>query len=335
MKRQIWLLVVILIITLVVAVSIGSVQVPLEALFEVLFNNNEIRESYQQFDSILTIVRIPRVLTVTLVGMALSLSGGIMQGLLQNPLADGSTLGVASGASLGAIIFILFGSYIPRLTISSPFIGASLGAFLSLIIILGLARIIDRNYSNITVILVGIIFSMLTSSVINFLITIAGDRLRTIVFWSMGSLSGSKYEDVIILLLVVLIAIIILYVRAVDLNAFTLGEDHARNIGVDVKKSRLLFMIIASVLIGTSVAIAGNIAFVGLIIPHITRMITGPNHRRLFPVSALIGGIFLAWADLIARTIAAPKELPIGVITSFVGTIVFLIILVRQKRGVL
>lgn len=331
--KKTWITFLILIISIFICISLGSVAIPLDVTAHILFKGQPLAENQRHYVNIIQSVRLPRVLATMLVGMALSLSGAIMQGLLQNPLADGSTLGVSSGASLGAVLSIIFSQWLPQIGLESTFVGASLGALLGFIIILYIARMVNPNYSSLTIILVGIIFSMFTSSIISFLITFAGDKLRTIVFWSLGSLAGARYQDVIILALVVLITSLIVIFKAVDLNALSLGEDHAHNIGLNVKKSRFIFLLAASLLIGTSVAVAGSIAFVGLIIPHISRMIAGSNHRNLLVSSLLNGGVFLLWTDLLARTIMPPRELPIGVISSFIGSIVFIFILLRQRRS--
>ena len=332
MKRKWFLMFAVLMITVMVSISVGSVNVPFDAIISIIFNPSSVTESQQQYVNIINVIRIPRVFTVMLVGMALSLSGAVMQGLLKNPLADGSTLGVSSGAALGAILTMILGWVIPIQGLNMIFIGASLGAFLSMMGILAFARLLDQSFSNATLILVGIIYSMLTSSIMSLLIAMSGEKLRNIVFWSMGSLAGTTYSDVKILLGVIIVCLAVLFWKARDLNAFALGEDQARNIGVDVVKSRIILLVVVSVLIGASVAIAGTIAFVGLIIPHITRRISGPNHITLFINCFFVGGTFLMLADLFARTILAPQELPIGVITALIGTILFLMILVKEKR---
>lgn len=334
MKRSWILWLGILLGLFVLCVALGSVWIPLDTTLMAIFRPDQVPDADNHFVSILRIVRLPRVLNVMLVGMALSLSGVVMQGLLQNPLADGSTLGISSGASLGAVLAILTGLYVPGTAFDGTFIGASMGAFISLLIILALTTALDRNYSSATIILVGIIFSMLTSSMINFLVTLADQKLRTIIFWTMGSLAGSDWTDTYLLAGVVFTSALCLWVMGTDLNAFALGELEARNIGVHVGRSRLIFLVVVAVLIGTAVSISGSVAFVGLIIPHLSRKLFGPNHRTLLPASMLVGGSFLMLADLVARTILAPKELPLGVITSFVGTLLFFLIMFRQRRQV-
>ena len=233
--------------------------------------------------SILLSVRLPRVLCVAMTGAALSLAGGAMQGLLKNPLADGSTLGVSSGAALGAVTAIAFGITLPGLPFAGTMVLAVLFAFLSLLGILGLAFKLDRSLSTNTIILVGVVFSMFASSLMSIIITFAADRLQSITFWTMGSLQGKNYTDAAVLggALVLFGGVILLHAR--ELNAFAVGEDNARHIGVNVRRVRLTLLIAVSGLIGVCVSIGGTIGFVGLVTPHMVRMIAGPNHRRLLP----------------------------------------------------
>jgi len=206
-------------------------------------------------------------------------------------------------------------------------------AFLSMLFILWATYRIDRTLSSSTLILMGIVFSMFVNSVISLLLVFYDDKIEQIIFWTMGSLSGTTYQDVLMLFTIFVVFGGIILVHAEEVNAFSLGEEQARNLGVDVQKVRMLLLISVAALIGTAVAIAGTIGFVGLVVPHISRMLVGPNHKRLYPMAIMFGAIFLMLTDLIARTIAAPLELPIGIITSFIGAIVFIFIFKNQKRG--
>lgn len=296
--------------TFILCIGIGSVKITSEWLS----------------NPIIIYVRIPRVLCAALLGAALALSGATMQGLLRNPLADGSTIGVSSGASLGAVIAIAFGINISGIPFAGTVSTAMIFAFISLLFILSLAYKIDNSLTTNTIILIGIIFSMFINSIISFIIVFAGDKVRQISFWTMGSLSGSSNIDALFLSVALIIFGGIIFCFSQELNAFALGEESARHIGVNVKKVKLLLLISVSVLIGVCVSTGGNIAFAGLVIPHIIRLITGPNHKKLLPASFFSGAIFLMLSDLVSRTIFAPIELPIGVITSFIGSVVFVYI---------
>jgi iron complex transport system permease protein len=255
-----------------------------------------------------------------------------MQGLLRNPLADGSTLGVSSGASLGAVIAIAFGIRMPSFPFAGTMVMAIIFAFLSLIIILTLSYKMDFSLSTNTIILIGVIYSMFVSSVLSLITTFASDRVKQITFWLMGSLSGSSYENALVLFIALVIFGVIILFHARELNAFAIGEENARHIGVNVKRVKFIVMIAVSGLIGVCVSIGGTIGFVGLVVPHMVRMLTGPNHKRLIPTSLFGGAIFLMFADLIARILLNPLELPIGVVTSFIGAILFIYIFYSSRR---
>lgn len=317
------------VLVFLLCICAGSVTVPLKDTLQVLFGTSMNLAARK----IVLAVRLPRVLCAALVGASLSLCGAAMQGLLKNPLADGYTLGISSGASLGAILAFLFHISFENLPFSGTMIMASLFAFLSLLVILGLAYRVDRSLSTNTIILIGIIFSMFVSALSSLLITFAGEKIRSITFWTLGSLSGSTLANAAILGGTLLVCGSILIGQAGELNAFAIGEDNARSIGVNVRKSRLLVLSASSVLIGVSVSVSGTIGFVGLVIPHILRLVVGPNHRKLLPACIFGGMCFLMLADLAARTIIRPVELPIGVVTSFIGAVVFVVIFCHSRRA--
>lgn len=316
-------------------VCLGSVRIPLEDTLRVV--SDAVRGlpspgSLKLARSVIVPVRLPRVLCVALVGASLALAGAAMQGLLKNPLADGSTLGVSAGASLGAVLAIAFGITFPKLPFAGTMVMAILFALLSLLIILGLAYRLDCSLSTNTIILIGVIFSMFASSIMSIVITFASDHLKSITFWTMGSLQGASYRNAAVLGATLLICAAVLLLHAGELNAFAVGEDNARQIGVNVRRVRLVVLITVSCLIGVCVSIGGTIGFVGLVTPHMVRMIVGPNHKRLLPASLFSGAVFLMLADLTARTLLNPRELPIGVVTSIVGAMVFVGIYYRSRR---
>ena len=278
-------------------------------------------------------VRLPRVVNVALVGAALSLCGAAMQGLLRNPLADGSTLGVSSGASLGAVLALALGVTLPGTAFGGTMLLAMIFAFLSLMLILALAYALDRSLATYSIILIGVIFSMFASSVMSLIISWSGDKLRSITFWTMGSLSGTGFAHARVLAAALLVCGAVVLAHARELNAMAIGEDDARHVGVNVRRVKLTLMIAVSVLIGVCVSVGGTIGFVGLVVPHMARMIIGPNHGRLLPASMLAGAIFLLLCDLIARTLLRPIELSIGVVTSLVGAVAFVLIFYRTRRA--
>ena len=320
--------------TMVLCICVGSVRISFSDTVTAVWNaawGLPLPENIAK--NIILNVRLPRVLCVTLAGAALSICGAAMQGLLRNPLADGSTMGVSSGAALGAIIAIATGFTLPGISFGGSMVMAMAFAFGSLILILSLAYALDRSLNTSSIILIGVIFTMFISSIISLVITFASDHTRSLSFWTMGSFSGVNYDQVKIMGLALLLGGGILIRFSPELNAFAIGEDNARHIGVNVKRVKLIILITVSVLIGVCVSISGTVSFVGLIMPHIARMLVGPNHKRLLPAALFSGAIFLLLADLTARTLLSPIELPIGVVTSIVGAVAFVIIFYRTRKA--
>ena len=198
---------------------------------------------------------------------------------------------------------------------------------------LSLAYALDRSLSTSSIILIGVIFTMFISSIISLLITFCSDHTRSLSYWTLGSFSGVNYDQVKLLFLALLLCGGILFRFSPELNAFAISEDNARHIGVNVKRVKLIIMITVSVLIGVCVSISGTVSFVGLVMPHIARMLVGPNHKRLLPASLFSGAIFLLLADLVARTLLSPIELSIGVVTSMVGAVAFVIIFNKTRKA--
>ena len=325
----------VLIASVLICVSVGSVNIPIADTARALWDgilNLICGKALPRggVHSIILFSRLPRVLCVMLTGASLSLCGGAMQGLLRNPLADGSTLGVSSGASLGAVIAIACGIIIPGLAGVGTMVMAILFAFLSLGLILLLSYRIDRNMSTNTIILMGVVFSMFSTSIISLITVFSQEKVKTITFWTMGSLANTNYINVTTILVAFIICSTVLLCCTRELNAFAIGEENARHIGVNVKAVKLIVLISVSALIGVCVSIGGTIGFVGLIIPHMMRKLFGPNHKRLLPATIFFGGIFLLYADLISRVLLRPLELPVGVVTSIIGTVVFIFIFARK-----
>ena len=323
-----------LLAAMLLSICLGSVSIPLGDTFTALWNTLwglEIPAGISR--NIILNVRLPRVINVALVGAALSLCGAAMQGLLRNPLADGSTLGVSSGASLGLVIALALGTLIPSASVAGRMLVAMAVGVLCLLLILSLAYALDRSLSTSSLILIGVIFSMFASSLINLIISFSPEHIKSVTFWTMGSLSGTNYSHAGILALALLLCGGVILRCSRELNVFAIGEDHARHIGVNVRRVKLLILAAVSILIGVSVSIAGTIGFVGLVMPHMARMLTGPNHQRLLPASMFSGAIFLLLADLASRTLLSPVELPIGVVTSLVGAAAFIAILYRTRKA--
>ncbi|AXN41749.1 iron ABC transporter permease [Peribacillus butanolivorans] len=317
-------------------ISFGSVSVPIPALIQIIgkefFHLPISVEPDVMLTNIVMNIRLPRVLLAGLVGASLAIAGAAFQGLLRNPLADPYTLGISSGASVGAVLTLF-------LNISLPLIGlytlpalSIMFSLLTIFCVLTFARKMDRSMKVETIILTGIIFSSFLSAFISLMIALTGEELRQIIGWLMGSVSMRGWNYIAIILPFFIIGSLILIMNTQELNAMTFGEDRAKHLGVNVQRRKMWILIAGSILTGAAVAVSGTIGFVGLVIPHLVRRIWGPDHKHLLPLSLLVGSGFLILADLVARTIIAPSELPIGVITSLIGAPAFALILLKRRR---
>lgn len=284
--------------------------------------------------NILWNIRMPRAVLAGLVGAALAIAGAAFQGLLKNPLADPYTLGVSSGASVGAVMTLFFGISIPFLGSFTLPVMSMLGALLTMLAVIGFAKLVDRSMKMETVILTGIIFSSFLGSIISLMIALTGEELRQIIGWLLGSVSMRGWPYVQMSLPFILIGSFILWLNRRELNAMLFGEERAKHLGVDVRKRKMAVLIGGSVLTGSAVAVSGTIGFVGLVVPHMVRLVWGADHRHVLPLSFINGAALLIVCDLVSRTIISPTELPIGVITAFIGAPVFAFIFFRQRKGV-
>ena len=315
----------ILLISIWCGVSIGSVSVPLSTLWDA--------EADPTAYSILWNIRMPRVLLAALVGASLAIAGAAFQGLLKNPLADPYTLGISSGASVGAVFTLFFGVSIPVLGLFTLPVFSMAGALATLIVVMGFAKMVDRSMKMETMILTGIIFSSFLGSCISLMIALTGEELRSIMGWLLGSVSMRGWPYVKTIIPFVILGAGILWLNRRELNAMIYGEERAKYLGVDVGRSKRFVLIGGSMLTGAAVAVSGTIGFVGLVVPHMIRMLTGADHRHLLPLSFINGASLLVICDLVSRTVIAPTELPIGVITSFIGAPVFAYIFFMQRKG--
>ncbi|HPC74209.1 MAG TPA: iron chelate uptake ABC transporter family permease subunit [Syntrophales bacterium] len=291
------------------------------------------REGYAGFThlekEILFSVRLPRILFAGIVGAALSMAGVVFQALLRNPLADPYILGISGGAAVGAIIGILIGAAL--LPLGIPLL-AFLGAALTVIIVFGIARTGAQLRSN-TLLLAGVIVNAFFSAIIMFLIsTSTSSDVHKVMFWLMGDLSLATTREITLTGTILFIGFAILYSHARPMNLIVVSEETALQLGINVEKVKKILFVAASLITGVAVSASGIIGFVGLFIPHVMRMLLGPDHRLLLPASFLFGATFLVIADTVARTLMAPGELPVGVITAICGAPYF-IYLLRKGRG--
>lgn len=333
-------LAVLLIITALAGVGIGAVRITPSQILSILTAQIGLELPWS-FDSrqeaVVMAIRLPRVILGIVIGAALAMSGAALQGLFRNPLAAPSLIGISSGAALGATTIIVLGATIfegftHQLGYAALPLAAFLGGILVTIMVYRLSLVNGRTVVA-TMLLAGIAINSLAGAATGIFVFIANDdQLRTITFWSLGSLGGATWRSVSIATPFVLFAIVLLPQAARPLNAFLLGEAEASHLGVATERVKRILIALTALAVGASVAVAGIIGFVGLIVPHLVRLMTGPDHRYVLPGAALLGASLLMGADIIARTIVAPAELPIGIVTAMVGAPFFLWLLIRARR---
>lgn len=324
--------------SVILSAMMGAVKVPPHDVVAIAFNHVgqyvgwQIDASYtQQQDAVVWSIRLPRILLGAMVGAALAVSGAALQGMFRNPLADPSLIGVSSGAALGAVLAVGLGlSMLGRWTTPVfAFVGGMLFALLGY----ALARQNGRT-EVVTLILAGIALNTFAGAGTALITFMANDsQIRAIIFWSMGSLGGATWNNVMSSFPFVAMGLIASYWWRKPLNLMTLGEREARHLGVETERVRFLVIIFTALMTGATVAVSGVVGFVGLIVPHVIRLISGPNHRVLLPASAVGGAVLVVLADLVARTLVAPMELPLGVLTAFIGGPFLLVLMLKTRRA--
>ena len=338
MKKKSNLLIVVLVcilfISMMMAILVGSVGITPSIIFEVLFYKLGIISEFSATKAqqiIIWDIRVPRVLLAAIVGAALAISGAAIQALVKNSIADPYILGVSSGASVGATSVILLGAFSILGTYALS-VASFLGAVVAVTVVFFLARVGGRT-SVMRLLLAGIAVSMILSAMTNFILMMSKDQggIQAVMHWMLGSLAGAKWSNILIPAVVLIVVFLLLMFSYRQLNALLLGEETATTMGVNVECFRVFIILIVSLLTGVVVAVSGSIGFVGLIVPHIVRMLVGSNYKVVLPFSAVIGAIFIIWADLGARVAIAPEEMPIGIITALCGGPFFIWMLRRQR----
>lgn len=321
---------------LLLGLMTGPAFISLAEIWSIYMGSAATGNSQEQL--IIEIIRLPRVFLSLLVGALLATCGALLQGLFRNPLADPALIGVSAGASVGASGMIVFGSLLASngvlLGLPAISLGAFAGALVTSVIIFRLATG-PRGTSVATMLLAGIAISALAGAATNLLGYLAdNDMLRRISLWQMGNLDGATWDRVTVCAAVALLLAVLIPRESRALNAMLLGESEARHLGIDVEWLKRRLIIYSALGVAISVAVAGVIAFVGLMVPHLVRLLVGPDHRSLIPLSALAGAILLIAADALARVVVAPAELPVGVVTAILGAPFFLWLLIVQRgRG--
>ena len=333
-----------LFLSLLAAVTFGTMKLPIQDVYHVIaselghiFLGREFPAQWapgQPIHDVVWLIRLPRLVLACAVGMALSISGIVMQAIVKNPLADPYILGISSGASLGATVAVMLGFGAGFLGANYIGIMAFLGAFAVSMGVIALANVGGRANS-VKLLLAGSALSAVCGAFSSFIIYIAHDDHSSakIVNWTMGSLAAANWPGNVVILLVAVVGSLFFLTQYRILNLMLLGDDSAITLGTDLHKWRILYLVVASLLVGFSVYNAGMIGFVGLVVPHVARLLFGTDHKKLIPICALGGSIFLIWADVLCRTLLPGNEMPIGVLTSLLGAPVFIYLMARKKYG--
>lgn len=334
------ILIVALIFSLLSAVTIGSTKIPISDVYKII--SQKLYHTFILMDlewgegslfRTIWYIRLPRLILAAVIGMGLSVCGVVMQAIVKNPLADPYVLGISSGASLGATASIMLGV---GATFGANAVGimAFFGAFITSIAVVALANI-GGKANSVKLLLAGTALSSVCSAFSNFIVYIAHDRegIQTVTYWMMGALGGANWELDIVVCLIVIIGTGFFITQYRTLNLMLLGDEIAITLGTNLHKWRQLYLLVIAIIVGFAVYSAGMIGFVGLVIPHVIRMIFGTDHKRLLPVSALVGSIFLVWADVACRILLPNQELPIGILTSMIGAPCFIYLMAKKRYG--
>jgi len=323
------------ILVLILGIGIGSVFVPPQDIIKIIFSKIAQKEIYgieSTFVAIVWNVRLPRVLVAFLAGGSLAVSGAVMQSILKNPLASSYTMGVSSGAALGAALVILTGFTLPLIPAFTLPLAGTLAGLLTVYASVKVAALVDRNFENSTIILTGIVFSLFINGIITIIIALNRDGMARLIFWQMGSFASQNIKNFNILLPICAAGTIILTSLSHEMDLLTFGEEQAKTMGVNTKKIKWLLLFLASALTGTVISFVGIIGFIDLISPHIVRKLVGARHRIVIPVSFCIGGTAMVLCDMAARTILSPQELPVGAITALAGAPFFCYVYFKGRR---
>ncbi|MEV9477855.1 FecCD family ABC transporter permease [Aliarcobacter butzleri] len=334
-KSAIVIFLILLIISMALNLTIGAFGISTNEILNTLFKPEENKIYYQ----VIMDIRLPRIILAVLVGIAFGISGAMMQTLFKNPLADPGLIGVSAGASAGVVIFMLFGNFLPNFLYDGflsylylPF-SAFLGAIVTIFIIYKLSTVYNKVAVTV-MLLAGIAINAMLGAIVGlFTYLSTEEELKSFTFWTMGSLADGNIKVIFTLIPIVLTTYLFAHNKKVELNLMLLGEDEAKNSGVNTEKLKKMIILFVSLSIGASVAFCGIIGFIGLVVPHIARLIVGSNHKFFIPLSAILGAFVLLWADSLSRTIIAPAELPIGIITAILGAPFFLWLLLKNRQN--
>lgn len=319
------------VLTVVLSMGFGAEPLPAQVVVDALRGRLSGGSVDPAYDAIVWEIRLPRTLLALVVGAGLAIAGTGIQALVRNPLADPYLLGVSSGASVGATAVITMG-VLTGAGLWALSLGALLGALLAALLVFGIA-LLQGGLTPLRLVLTGTVLSAAFSSVASFMVFKSAEpqAAQSVLFWLLGSVSGATWEQLWLPTAAVAVSFVLLIAASGWLDALAVGPDTAAALGVPVRGLRIALFVLLAVLVGVLVAVAGGIGFVGLILPHLARLLVGPRHRAMLPVAALTGAVFLVWVDVAARIAVRPTEIPLSVVTGLIGAPVFLILLGRRK----
>jgi len=327
----------ILLLCLLIAAALGAHSISPLSIIKMTLNKTALfnfTATWQpSAETILFQIRLPRVIAAALVGSALASAGVLFQGLLRNPMADPYIIGTSAGAAFGATVAMMLPISLAFLSFGLVPIAAFVGALAAVLLVYNLARVGGKT-PVVSMLLAGFAVSAMLTAIMFFMVTLSGKTglLQSIYSFLMGSISVSGWNKIVVVAPLIIGGIIAARFLAFRLNAFALGEEGAAYLGIDVERDKLLVLVLGSLLTAAAVSISGLVGFVGLVVPHAVRLVLGPDHRLLLPAAALFGGAFLILADLLARTMLAPREIPLGILTAFIGAPFFIYLLRRTRR---
>jgi iron complex transport system permease protein len=321
---------------LVICTGLGSVSInaadSVRIVAHKLFGTDLTDSINEGMAAILWDIRIPRVITAFACGAALSVSGVVMQSVLRNPLASSYTLGVSSGASLGVVIIMVSGITVPLLgSLLMPLTGFIFG-FLTVLAALALSQILDKHGRSDTIVLIGMVLSLFLNAVVTFVSQFFPDHRSRIALWLTGSFSGRNINHAAVMVAVTLVSVILLMFFSKELDIMTFGDEQGLSMGVEVKRVRNIVLAITALLTGVAVCLSGIIGFIDLIAPHVVRRVVGSRNRIVLPMAAIWGGIFMAMADMVSRTVLAPREIAVGAVTAIIGAPFFAYIYFARRK---
>ena len=339
-----YILLLILIIVSITSLIYGPVDLSIKNIFDIIISKLNITSSNDDLpfnniqETVVWNIRLPRLLLGIIVGLALGSSGAVLQGLFRNPLVDPGFIGVSSGAAVGAMLAIMFSSFFFNLFKISSFlllpVLSMLGAFIVTIIIYKLSKV-ESKTNIMAMLLSGIAINAFAGAIIGILVSISSDaQLRSFTFWTLGGLDRGNWDIIGLSYLLILGCFVIVFLIRDKLDIFMLGDAEAYHLGIDVERLKKLIILISSLMVGITVSFCGMIGFIGLVTPHLVRLTIGPIHKYLIPCSAILGSIILVLADLISKTIIAPAQLPVGVITSSIGAPIFIWLIYNQRKKI-